>query len=99
MLAMISSARASARHFGPSFGKAHLAAELQRRQDLRMVRKHLAAAQRNAAGIVWLELEVDGLGPLEPRYQIGTVPFATIAEEAENLFPGSDVDVRSLSVD
>lgn len=70
---------------GPSFGKAHLAAELhllyaegkvrelrrgpspsnpavyeklQRRQDLRMVRKHLAAAQRNAAGIVWLELEV-----------------------------------------
>ena len=48
---------------------------------------------------IWLELEVDGLGPLNPRYEIGSVPFATIAEEAENLLPGSDIDAKSLSID
>ena len=46
---------------------------------------------------LWLEVQVDGESAMIPRVSIGSVPFARIAGQAEQLLGGS-VDASSISV-
>ncbi len=47
---------------------------------------------------LWLEVQIDGEPAMVPRMSIGSVPYARMAGVAEELWPGANLEVESLSV-
>ena len=48
---------------------------------------------------LYLEVQLEGEGPMFPRMAVGSVPYARQAGVAAELAPGADVDAGSLTVD
>ena len=46
---------------------------------------------------VWLEVQIDGESPMSPRSAVGSVPYATLAGEAESVV-GGPVDATTVAI-
>lgn len=48
---------------------------------------------------LYLEVQIEGEGPMFPRMEVGSVPYARQADVTAELAPGADIDAGSLTVD